>query len=32
MKSISLLNDTRQVKLIDMPEPAINRPGELKIS
>ena len=31
MKSISLLNDTRQVALVDMPEPAITLPTHIKI-
>lgn len=31
MKAITLLNDTRQVKLTDLPEPAISAPNQLKI-
>lgn len=31
MKAISLLNSTRQVELIDLPEPTITAPTELKI-
>ncbi|WP_018478861.1 glucose 1-dehydrogenase [Pontibacter roseus] len=31
MKAISLLNETRQVQLIDVPEPEIERPNQLKL-
>jgi threonine dehydrogenase-like Zn-dependent dehydrogenase len=31
MKSISLLNETRQVQLVEMPEPTITGPDQLKI-
>ncbi len=31
MKAISLLNDTRQVKLVEMPEPILTQPNQLKL-
>lgn len=31
MKAISLLNDTRQVKLIDLPEPVLTSPSQLRL-